>query len=95
MPDMLRVILGPILGALIGALAGWLQLRFGIILGQDDRDKLLASAMAVAAIVGAVVKRFLDARWFNPGNASSPTLAKVEKAEVESVTVVEAKDLRL
>jgi hypothetical protein len=92
MPGWLRVILGPIIGALVGSFAGWLQLRYGIILSLDDRNAMVSSAIAFGNIVGLVVKRALDAVFFNPGNASSPTLAKIEKAEVEQgAAIVQAR----
>jgi hypothetical protein len=86
MPDWLRVVLGPILGALVGAVAGWLQLHYKVVIGPEDRDKIVASAMAVAAIIGAVFKRFVDAH-LNPTNAASPKVAKAEKQAVDSGVV--------
>jgi hypothetical protein len=83
MPGFLRVILGPILGTLVGAFAGWVQLKTGVVLSPDDQAGLIASATAIGGVVGTLVKRFVDGKWLNPGNASSPTLAKVEKAEVD------------
>lgn len=83
MPGWIQVIAGPILGAIVGGLAGWLQLEYGVVIGQEDRDKLVASAMTLAAIFGAIAKRGFDS-WMNPTNASSPTVAKAEKEAVKT-----------